>query len=509
MTRSPFLLQELVEEISSYLDRSDVARCARVCKAWHEALVPLLFRHIRYDNQSQDIASLWAGVQRHSSYMRSFTVTASYFPDPALLGPECRNLTEISLGPLDFVDQPALSHARMRIVTDRNPFIHTLRIDLRRHLSGILFRGNNFLQQMPALRNLAILDDRYPYSQGPRTNGAFEAILGCGPQLETLTYQVFWGSSSKSESSALEPGQEECCTDVQPWTRLSSLTICGFDGWREVELVKRSPNLRRLSALFKQLNCDKVLRQMAQHYRSGHPSRLEHLEVSHLRGQQAQAGLQELLEASAETSKLKTVCFYVATLIPTTARTLLRHHGAWLEKLVMVNSNWVHNFDLSRLVTSCPRLKHLETSVGSSSRRWIQNLVRSPWVCTGLRVFHLTICQEITSLYRSESSECETESEMAMVVATKRSNDGEECAASPERQFWRQIAVFKDLGSLRINVEPRLPVVPLSVEDEDVDQLCALTRLWELRMPSAQDFIADAVKDNLRQRRPGLSIVFG
>jgi hypothetical protein len=503
-THSPFHIQELVEEISKYLEQSDLARCAQVCKAWYECHIPLLYRQVRYDKNSRDNETLWTGFQRYSHHIRAFAASAEIFPEPLLLGSQCRHLTELSLGPLDFLDQPDRSLARLKELIAQNPSIRTLQIDLRRHLSGILFRGQNFLRLMPSLKNLAILDDRYPYAKGSQSNGAFEAILECGSQLETLTYQIFWGGSDRAVSGS-EP-DEDAYRDAKPWTGLSSLTICGYDGWRELELVKRSPNLRRLNARFKKMNCDSVLLQMALHYQSGHPSRLEHLELSHLRGQRAQTALEMLLQSCARTTCLKTISLYESYISEITTEMLLTYHGNTLEKVAMANSNWINPYDFCRMFTMCPQLKHLEAT-GRGDKLWLQHLVQSPWACMDLRTLNLTIIEETLSYYGGEPAGMSS-GERASTVEDPTNN---EPVAEPQRLFWRKIGMLKNLGSLHINTATphSTGTKLLSIVDADVEHLCRLTRLWELRIPSDQDFITDAVKEELHRRRPGLRVIYG
>lgn len=507
MTCSPFHSQALAEQIARYLDRCDLARCVQVCKSWYESLVPLLYRQVTYDLPSRDNASLWAGVQRHSRHLRILTVVSNHFPEPAILGPECHNLTELYLGPLDFVLQAVESHKRFQEFASHNPSIHTIQIDLRKHLSSVLFRDGNILRHMPALKNLTILDDRYPYSQGSPSNGAFEAMQECGSRLETLSYQIFWPGLCSTANNRVDLDQDDGRKDPQLWTGLSSLTLSGYDGWREVELVKRCPNLKELNALFKEFTSCNVLGQMAQHYSSGHPSCLEHLTVSYFRGGPTPTALEELLQACAGTTGLKTMGFSLSYLSATTAQTLLQYHGNTLEKLTMVRSHWAHPLDLHRLVTTCSRLRHLVTTV-DGGKPWLRFLVRSPWACTDLRVLHLTICQDIIPQYGGEPHESSSGDEAAL---ERDPGDDNEHVASPQRQFWKQIGALKSLESLQLKVDAKRSSFSshLTMEQEDVEQLCGLTRLWELQVPSGPSFMADATREDLRQRRPGLRIAYG
>ncbi|KAF9927281.1 hypothetical protein BGZ65_006869 [Modicella reniformis] len=496
MIRSPFHIPELVEEIGAYLEQEDLARCARVCKSWHEGLIPLLYRNVRYDDHSRNMKSFWNTTQRYSRHIRSFTVSANFFPKvEELLGPECRYVTALALGPQDFVDQPLECHARLRSFVTHNPSIRTLQIDLRRHLSSSFFQEDNILRYIPALTNLAILDDRYPYSAGPKSNGAFEAILECGSQLESLTYQVFWGGSSDSLNNR-GLNQEDDSKTIQTWPRLTSLTISGYEGYREIEFVKRCPNLKQLKAFFKKPNCFKVLHQMAQHYLSGHPSRLEHLEIMHLQGQQTKAALEELLRVCARPhAGLKTFRIHSSCMYETTFKTLLTYHANSLETLAAIGSKWANPFDLCLLFSMCPRLKSFE-GVVDGCQLWFQDLVHFPWVCNDLRTLRLTICQNDSSFTKYQA------------VSPRNTADEHQRVVSTQRQFWRKLGMLKNLELLDILMITRDPSLKkmLSIVHEDLDHICGLKRLREIRILPGEDFMSNDVKEELQLRRPGLCI---
>ncbi|KAF9928440.1 hypothetical protein BGZ65_006272, partial [Modicella reniformis] len=487
---------ELVEEIGGYIEQDELARCARVCKSWYGAFIPQLYRHVRYDNHSCKMVALWTATQKHSRHMRSLAVIANDFPELALLGPECCHLTTLSLVPLAFVNQQWCSW--LRALIDLNPSIHTLYILLNEQLDRMLFHGeHNILKQMSALRNLSVLNDHYPKDR-TKSSGVFEAILECGSQLESLTYEVV-RSRPIPEAEPMEASLD--IVHRQPWTKLVSLNIHDQDGRREIELLSHCPNLW----LYKtRVDCRRngyeSLHLLAQNYTSGDPLyRLEHLEIMQMQGPKTAAALDELLQVCAGPSGLKT--FYAVDSIASqiTIKTLLTYHAKTLETVVMSSAPWPSPGDLHLLLTMCPRLRHLETFVWSEEPKkpWLHDLMKSPWICTDLRILHLITRQK-------------NESPLIEASQVELLSGQEDVLASLQRQFWNRIGALKNLSTLHLNTESRLRIfpTPLSIIPEDIEQLCGLNHLQEFQIPPWQEFMSPAVKEELQLKRPDLQIEY-
>ncbi|KAF9979413.1 hypothetical protein BGZ65_006620 [Modicella reniformis] len=223
---------------------------------------------------------------------------------------------------------------------------------------------------------------------------------------------------------------------------LSSLAIDDKYGLRAVELVKHCPNLRYLRAtLGNHFNRDNMLHQLAQHYTSGHPSRLEHLEILKMQGPLPVVAMDDLLKACAWPSGLKTLRLYRLHVPGSTIRALSTYHAKSLESLLLIDCNAISSSDLSCLVTKCSQLKCIEVCV-KVNEPWLQDLVRSPWVCADLRNIRMDAIPGDTPLPESEE-----------VVSTMSSNDdNEERIALVQRRFWSQIGALKNLKTLQLKI---------------------------------------------------------
>ncbi|KAK3822884.1 MAG: hypothetical protein J3Q66DRAFT_437324 [Benniella sp.] len=501
MVRSPIHVQELVEDIGQYLGQDDLFRCAQICKSWYEAFAPLLYEHVRHGN-GKDKISLWTGVQRYGCHIRSIAITSSAFPERSLFGPKLCQLTTLSLGPCSTVDHPSLWCARLRDLIDHNPSIHTFQIHPHDDLTLGLFRENNILQRMPALKNLNIKSDFYPESNSTESNGVFEAVLECGLRLETLSYEVLRRVSfpkTVREESRQEMTSETL--DTQLWTGLTLLDIHDRGGCRELELVRRSPNLKCLKARFHDGYARYgILQQLIHHYLSGHSSRLEHLEISCLHGQEAGMILKQLLEICAGSSGLKTFCFLQSFVPFTTVNELLSYHAMSLEKVVILNliSTRPVSNDLHRILTECPRLRHFEISVWRDET-WLQDLVQSPWVCDDLRILHIEVAPRLPSATFARP-----------LNGISSRDDDENHGALIHRQFWRQIGDLGKLEKLHLDIlySNRASTELFSIVDEDIEYIAGLQRLEELKIPRGQRFMSATVQESLQQRRPCLHINF-
>lgn len=498
MVRTLFQIQELAEDVARYLERGDWARCIRVCKAWQETFAPLLYRHITHCVSYRGRASPWIGVKRHSHHMRMLTVTSSVFPELVILGPECHHLTTLTIEPYLASNQPSQWSSRIRALIDHNPFIHTLRIALQTNLYRGLFRENNILERLPALRNLAILNDTYPDPITAESNGVFEAILDYGSQLESLTYDV-----SESRSSWVKEADERESIPytehgAPTWTRLTFLSVHDEEGHRELELLKRCPQLRHYKTRAESLYDDcKSIKRLIQHCSTtpDHLSCLEHLEMARMVGPSSEATLNELLRVSARSSGLKTFCAMNSAASETVTKTLLAYHGKSLEKLVMLGTKWIGTVYLCQMTTICPRLRHLEISMWDLGP-WLQDLVKSPWICTELRTLRLTARPQDPMVSAGQ------------VPTRDEDDDDEDVTEAPWRQFWKQIGALEHLESLRLRLEQVHPTSTkmFVMEQEDIEHLCNLRRLRELHVPSGQSFMSDGVHKELRRRLPRLRL---
>ncbi|KAG0227995.1 hypothetical protein B0O80DRAFT_445646 [Mortierella sp. GBAus27b] len=508
--RSPFHIQELVERIGHYLERSDWARCARVCKSWQDAFVPLLYHHITHCVSYRGRATPWIGVKTHGDLMRTLTVTSSIFPEVTLLGPGCHRLTTLIIEPYLAKGDPDLWGPRLSALIDLNPLIHTLRISLQSNLYRGIFGGdsnsskqdddgedddddndndndndeeegeeeeekseeksenndndhnnhnNNILARLPALRNLTILNDRYP--DATHSNGVFEAILEYGSQLTSLTYEV----TEKRPKSVRDAEGRDAALDMDQetvvWPNMKALSVRDEDGHRELALLKRCPHLQHYKARGDRNDDNKALEVLTRHYaatgsgvetglgigrsidtsaaaaatttetmktmtrktrtigRIGIDSTttttgLEHLEMTRMTGPMIEASLVELLKVSGTkkySSGLKTFCATEAAVSETVTKTLLDEHARSLEKLVMIGTHWKGPFYLCQMVSRCARLRHLEITMWDIGP-WLHDLVKATWICTELRVLRIRARPQDPA-----SVVTETETETAVVVA--------------------------------------------------------------------------------------------
>ncbi|KAF9984187.1 hypothetical protein BGZ65_000833 [Modicella reniformis] len=506
MSRSPIYILELVEEIGGYLEPADLACCVQVCKSWQEGFAPVLYQHVYLHYSPRRKMSLWTGFQRHGRFVRSLFFSASDLPDLELFGSDCRLLTTLTLKPLYYVNLPQQWSSRLRELIDHNPSIHTLQLHLYKNLYQILFHEQNILRRMPALKHLVIMFDQYPYSTDIDTYGVFEAILECGSQLESLTYEV---SGKRPRNTAKVESHATTSRVTQPWMALSSLTIHDQGGLRGAELVRRCPNVRHFKANLDTYDIGSALLQLAQHHSSGHPSCLEHLEISSVVGTQVLAALEKVLKVCAESSKLKTFNFPSSCMSTTMMDTLLTYHAISLEKLVLINPTWADRLDSCRLFRLCPRLRHLETVVWSDMS-YMQDLVRSPWVCTDLRFLHLTVRQGGSKWKWGEGAWEWVDDLSAATSEYQGVPTNPEQVMAIQRQFWRQLGELEKLETLHLELKSTGTRFGkhFSIEHEDIDKLGGLRRLMELWVSQEVDFMSAPVKKYLKRRIPRLRIRF-
>ncbi|KAL8285731.1 hypothetical protein RB600_009936 [Gaeumannomyces tritici] len=69
---------ELLDPILGQLDRSDVSRLSRTCRALHAALVPRLFEHLVIDDTSRSADSAYLGAQSHGGATKSLSLDITY-----------------------------------------------------------------------------------------------------------------------------------------------------------------------------------------------------------------------------------------------------------------------------------------------------------------------------------------------------------------------------------------------------------------------------------------------
>lgn len=206
-----------------------------------------------------------------------------------------------------------------------------------------------------------------------------------------------------------------------------------------------------------------------------------------MHGSRGQAGLTRLFRVCAEYGSLGLKSFGIvhSDLSEPMIWSLMTFHAKSLEKLIILDTERVGSFDPTLLFTSCPQLRHLETSVWGG-RTWIQDVVGSPWVCTdSLRILRLTVCQEDMKRFGGGSP-----------------------STIWQRLFWKRIGEVENLETLDLEMAQAHPPYPriISIVQDDLDPICALKRLRELRVLQWQESMHAAIKEDLQRRRPGLSI---
>ncbi|KAL8401487.1 hypothetical protein RB596_008336 [Gaeumannomyces avenae] len=72
------LSPELLDPILGQLDRSDVSRLSRTCRALRAALAPRLFEHVVIDDTSRSADSAYLGAQTHGGATKSLSLDITY-----------------------------------------------------------------------------------------------------------------------------------------------------------------------------------------------------------------------------------------------------------------------------------------------------------------------------------------------------------------------------------------------------------------------------------------------
>ncbi|KAI8357742.1 hypothetical protein B0O80DRAFT_445718 [Mortierella sp. GBAus27b] len=500
MARSPLHIQELVETVGRYLGRADLARCARVCKSWHDIFAPLLYRDVIHNG---DLSRQILGIQRHNHHMRTLSMTISHLPVREIYWPECQFLTVLILKLHEYSFRPDQWCSRLVNLIDLNPNIHSFAVHLPRDLGDVLFHEHHILSRMPGLRNLHITSDTCPNNHSVGSGDVMDALAECGPQLETLEYSVF--CNERMHIDRMDSGASNQCigsNNVQLWTRLSSLVLLDNHGHRDVDIVSRSPNLRRFRTGSAQSQHE-LLQLLIRHHMSGHPSRLEHLAMPFMRGSRTQDALEAFLKICADSTRLKSISIHQVLATISTIDALSTYHGESLTD-VKVGGSWTdsgsNDSGLSRLFTKCPQLRRLELRVVSDKSSF-QDLVRTPWACVHLRTLVLSLYRNISRPSGSQSTP----------LPDGQPGHDHDHITQPQRQFWKQIGRLKHLEELFLDQSQKGSTQASlgSIVCEDIEHLYSLERLRELRIPREQEFLGPVVQKQLTSRKPdGLRIVF-
>lgn len=520
MALSPLHLPELVEVIARYLKKPDLIQCLQVSKSWHHTFAPFLYQRLHH-GYGRNRVLVWEGVQKHGHHTRTLWISSGEFPDLSLFGPGCTHLTTLRLGPLHYMRNTLHWWPRLWDLVEHNPLIHTLTIQVDRCLCTALFGEHNFLRHLPALRDLTIRGDVYS-ANGP--NGVFEAILECGSQLTSLSYQAVWGNSKTRMNDESTQGQEQ-------WPRLLSLTIDDATGFREEELLKRCPNLTTLKTTVDFMNLRpqgyKALQPIARHFSSkgeggGDISRLRHLEISNTCESRDLDALNQLLKVDPSmSSQLQTLSLHLRGIPCMTLDLLAAHHARCLRKLVLDIALGVSGYQLGMVLSRTCQLRHVEVSL--SQEGWLQGLMQSSWACGDVRTLHLTICSQTSSRLANYLNDMDMSTTSTTTTATttttttmtmtsssngfmnERTTRTTESDGLLQRQFWMQVTSLTNLELLQLDTDKSCySIKTLSVVQEDIEQLCELRYLRELRLPGLD---SNDVMEQLHRRRPRLLVV--
>ncbi|KAF9982398.1 hypothetical protein BGZ65_002915, partial [Modicella reniformis] len=185
----------------------------------------------------------------------------------------------------------------------------------------------------------------------------------------------------------------------------------------------------------------------------------------------------ELLQACAGSLGLKTLKFNRFHVPGSTIRALSTYHGHSLEELILTDSNGTSSSDLSLVVTNCPQLRCIEVRVKVNGS-WLQDLLKSPWVCTDLRKLRLELIPTFQPLppLPPPSVFDDLSTVNFFPSPSPSSSDNEELVELMQRQFWSQIGALKNLKILQLSIG--LKGIPwsdmLSMVQEDIDHICGL-----------------------------------
>ncbi|KAF9958811.1 hypothetical protein BGZ72_010873 [Mortierella alpina] len=189
-----FEIPELASHVTLHLTRLDLCTCAMVNRAWHEAIVPILYHSVIIDDRHGRKGSTgicWDGFQKHSSHMRRLKIDNRARRDISLFGFNCTNLTVLHLViSADPRLTPQWSSDLLKMIAN-NPDISTLqltslddpRINVIDHHLVVL----GLFRYMPGLKKLFINSTRI----GERS---VNEVMRCAHRLEELaldTTQIF------------------------------------------------------------------------------------------------------------------------------------------------------------------------------------------------------------------------------------------------------------------------------------------------------------------------------
>ncbi|KAK3822944.1 MAG: hypothetical protein J3Q66DRAFT_330477 [Benniella sp.] len=424
-------IPEIASLVIDHLRPHDLQSCVRVCKSWRDMFLPLLYWRIIYQSsengEQQGNPRSCQVFQQFGHHIRALEVKHSPFPDPAQFGPGCRLLNELRVGGSDSILGNGWTQHMMALI-DNNPHIHTLWLST--HHLDFLISDQKILRRLPELKDLGLALGKV------RKTTTLDEILACGPRLERLQFAV--ASDCVYKVATVDSNQEQPAL----W-KLSSLTLWNDQPRFSQELMRHCPNLRQFIGFARRLakhggDTLQSVQQMVSHLHSGHPFRLQRLELMGWDHFTRFLALEELLTADVRSSGLSTVKLRSIRITDNIIRGLTTAHAQALVEVSLRDCHWdLDDYGVHDLLSECPGLRCLEVE---GKAVYMEDLVRSPWVCKDLEVLSLNIRRR-----RTDSME-----EFCTSSANDRVIKGHADIINENRCLWHQIGEMTNLQTLHV-----------------------------------------------------------
>jgi hypothetical protein len=349
---NPLVLPEIREALAPFLPCNDLARCIKVCKAWHASFISFLWRAIEVNAEHDKLPSLQL-LQRHCSSIESLVYHGRIPKDHLTMHyPALRTLL------LLHVDQECKED--MSIFLAHSPLTH---LELRRPRESIIFRWiiPTSLASLTTLRLTEI-------------------------SLLTLNIDGFWRLCSQLETMDLDrmllifPNPP-----TTPWKMkdLSLTLIRGMTPLEQLSWISRCPDLRRLKWDTRPHPFPRD--DFVQSLMTNTWPKLEDLHLKRSGASDRQmsliiGGMRRIIGLSVSRTQVRVQ-----------AQAALRFHFPWLRRLnIVLNITETSEF-IVEVLRSCPQLESLKADSISGD----YFLDDAPWACErSLKT--LEICFEIS-----------------------------------------------------------------------------------------------------------------
>ncbi|KAF9560851.1 hypothetical protein EC968_005985 [Mortierella alpina] len=388
-----FWIPELAIQVTDQLDNSDLVVCVQANRAWHDFIIPFLYRNVivgeRHGLKSFD-KDCWAGFQKHSAHMRVLDIDSRAECDISLFGSNCTHLVALHLEHCDFPRKDASWSWGLLKLVSHNPNISTLYLTTSRSpkSSRMLYHclvELRLLRYLPGLKKLVITNYDLGYYE-------IYEIMRCAHRLEELDvkvarvdqhillgprrpHPVFDCASTRRELSLKEYEADNdtqtgpCIVDSQGvrcrrGTRLKKFRFVLVNDFYYGDVAADALQLLRLCCSAEYIQLDirephrgkvvRVLRDQVGH----HAWCLKHLDIGGLRAVDV-PGLVEILRASR--SSLLSFRLWKSSLTDELLLVLSEYHGKTLERVTFGKCPEIfHKDKIEALLSQCPHLQSLD-----------------------------------------------------------------------------------------------------------------------------------------------------